>query len=124
MKHIFTQDKAIVITGPQGCGKTQLAKVIADSLGGSVVVSMAVLSGTFNTGWAFATTVVVEEFNPWLSEQLATAKGLASSGELIVCEKGKADSLTKKPNFIFVTGDARPLPVTNTCRRFMVIDIS
>lgn len=126
MKHIFDQGKAIIITGREGVGKSTLARVIADNLGGAVVVQQmeAFSCSHFNSAWTSAETVVVEGFDPEVPADIACAKSMASQNEVVVLKKGAQDRTIKMPNFIFVTGNAEPFAPGLEGRRFLVVNLS
>lgn len=110
--------KSILITGPQGCGKTRLAIKLAERDGSYCVVDEAQLQQSpFNEFLARAMTVVVDECT-----NLACMKALISNDSVVIHEKGKATWTVPTPNFIFVTGD--PNPVKEDGRRFIVIDLA
>jgi energy-coupling factor transporter ATP-binding protein EcfA2 len=115
------QKKALVIVGPQGSGKSLLARKIAESLGTYAETCFSVLSSPFDLGVLLMgkpATLILEEF----SHQRVIRNGLKNlitSDTMLMCRRGQMDTTVPTPNFIFCSGD--PLPMGVDDRRFHVV---
>jgi Holliday junction resolvasome RuvABC ATP-dependent DNA helicase subunit len=127
MKHLFKDHAAIIITGPQGCGKSTLAKAIADSCGGSMTITegMLMFSG-FAALYSInddVRTIIVDE----VTEKLINwnmLKSLICNKEIEVNRPHQETVIMPMPNFIFTTGHLNPLNIKGHERRFLVIDMA
>jgi len=122
MKHILKKGHAIIITGPEGCGKTSLAKVIAESCGSYAMVQMTdIFMSSFPDHNALKKdTVIVDDFNP---NFIASAKNLISVDTIHVNRKCRDPEQVATPNFIFCTGSLDALKLDMDDRRFTVINM-
>ncbi len=112
--------KSILITGPQGCGKTKLAIELAENAGNYSVITEAFLyASRFNDFLAERATVVVDECT-----DIARIKHLASSDRIEIRERMKEARLIPAPNFIFVSGDPAALKLDVDDRRFIAINLA
>ena len=117
--------KSIIIQGPQGCGKRQLAKTIAGMIGRPYsIITMAELCGS-----AFALSrilieepkaVIIEGFNGTNAE-MSFVKQLVSNDKLEIPVKGGMPYTITTPNFIFCTGNADLLNINGDDRRFILV---
>lgn len=119
MYNVLTED-GLIITGAQGTGKSILAKIIAESRGEYITVSIdEFYSQRFSPdGIDEAATVIMEEFNP-TPENIVLAKSLVTNQRLEVEFKMCSPFTIETPHFIFVA-DA-PVSLSKDCRRFNVI---
>lgn len=126
-QHELTKGVALVIAGPQGCGKTTLAHAIARRYGRTADSTMPAILSSFALGDLLypsaPATVVVEGFAQNRVE-LAWLKELVSSPEIRIDRRLDATRLVKTPNFIFCTGDVDALKLAGDSRRFHVIRLA
>ncbi len=123
MKHELRRGKALVITGPQGCGKTTLAREIAAQYGTFAEIDVHDLSTRYGLGYALANepnTLIVDGL-PDSADTLAEIK-VALTSETIVCHrKYQEQKAVKSPNFIFCCEDENALALHAQHRRFFVV---
>lgn len=120
--HIQIQrGRAIVLVGPQGCGKSITARQIAEKAGtyeeftGSESMNAVLLREP--------ATVIVEGPEAMSKSELATLKGLITSERTTVRRPYSEDLRTvRTPNFIFCSYDTNWLPPKND-RRFFVVHL-
>jgi uridine kinase len=125
MKHLFKDHAAIIITGPQGCGKSILARTIADSCGGSMAITADQL---LNSGFALSNingderTIIVDEASEALLN-LDNIQSLISNHRITISRKNQKTLTMPTPNFIFISGQLNPLNIDQHARRFLFIDM-
>lgn len=116
--------KAIVITGPTGCGKTTLAKHIAGCLGSFCHAGAEIFSSPFALAAALKNepdTLILDGLShrQIVGDEL---KEFLGSRVIRVSEKGRESYLAPMPyNFILCTGENFALPADD--RRFHVIHL-
>lgn len=118
-------NRTIIISGPQGCGKTVLAQTIAAMAGSYVTVRARDLCDTRYWPWldtdAPPATVIVDETRPTDLDTILRA-GLSTGEELIVEQKHKPNVSVPTPHFIFCTGDQNLINIGVESRRFIVVE--
>jgi broad-specificity NMP kinase len=124
MKHQLKHGVALVISGPPGCGKSNLAREIAKAHGSFEEVSLRDLDSDFRIGVIYARepkTVIVDGF-PRDADARKALRHIVSSEYVVVNQKMKRSFEVKNPNYIFCSGDADPFNlIGHEERRFMVI---
>lgn len=120
--------KAIIIQGPQGSGKTKLAKLMANMAGlpYAVITASEINTKPFALAEVLVSepkTIIVEEF---VTDDagLSLAKSLVSSKEMEIPVKNHGIRIVKTPNFIFCSGNKNPLNTGVSDRRFEVINLT
>lgn len=118
--------QAMVITGPQGWGKTTLARKIAAQHGTFAEIGVHELETYFGLGNALASepdTLVVEGF-PTNAETIAKIKSALACSTVICHWKHQEPKAMKTPNFIFCSIDENPLHLDAQDRRFVIIKLN
>ena len=125
MEHELKHGQALVITGPQGCGKTTLARKIAAQHGRFVETEAHQLETHrgLNDLLASEPSTVICDGLPASKDMQARLKALITGDIVKVDRKHGASKMVKAPNFIFCTGDANPLPLSAEDRRFRVVGL-
>lgn len=115
---------ALVLVGPHG-STIAMAREISAMAGSWAQLDLHLM-------------VTPDKFAPWLRKKLDTliVEGLPTNApersavkpyianhEVVINEKGKPVALVKTPNFIFCTGDPRPLRFVDNDRRFHVVRV-
>jgi uridine kinase len=117
--------KALIINGPQGCGKTTLAIEIAKEHGTYKVIRLDAFTSPFILGDAMLdepNTLIVDEFKPNY-ENLEHLKSIISNDLMQVNQMYKEPWTAKTPNFILCTGSKDPIKLTQEDRRFAIIEM-
>lgn len=116
-------EKALIITGDQGSGKTLRAR--AEAVGRYVETNYAQISEPFGLDVVIGSepdTVIVDDM-PGNVEAWLMAKRLVTSEKIQINERCKKVRLVKTPNLIFCTNSKNPLPIDIEDRRFSVIKL-
>lgn len=121
--------QALLICGPQGCGKTLLARAIAQQYGPfqqtdvDVIRSPEAIERAMREG---IKTLIVEECDAeYLRCQLpAHLKAAITDERIPVKLDGKTLTMERPPRFIFCSGYVDAIRLDSRDRRFFVVDMA
>jgi energy-coupling factor transporter ATP-binding protein EcfA2 len=118
--------KALIIQGPQGSGKSTIARAVAGMLGTlTTVVDVEAFRSPFDIGYALKDsphTLIVEGIDVSNPNHLEFLKVMATPGKIEVNQKMKPVSYIDAPNLIAVSNSADLIKLPSTDRRFVVLD--
>lgn len=114
--------QALVLAGPEGCGKSRLARDLAEKFGSFAEISAEHLGSPFELGHALEgepLTLIVEDI-PRDARSLQLVKSMLTNERVLCNRKGHEPKLVRAPNFIFCTSDPNPF-IGHDTRRFAVV---
>lgn len=123
MEYELKHGQALVITGPQGCGKSILAREIAAAHGTFEEVDAIRMGEHLGLSTAMEgepKTLIVDGI-PKMSK--AEIKALITSQTILVNRKFKMSKEVSTQNFIFCSGDANPIPLEADDRRVRAVHL-
>lgn len=122
MNHHIPENQALIITGPQGAGKTLLAKEIARKEGLFVEVTAHDLERPYGLDSAAdgGTEVIICDGIPSSKGTLEKIKRWITESRVRINPKYREPMNVKPPKFIFCTMSHEPIP---SGRRFVVVKL-
>lgn len=124
--YTITKGEALVLVGPQGCGKTLLAQQIAKQYGTVAEISAAELEDSRQFRYLLDRehdTVIVEGV-PTRQVTQAKIKTLLTNDTIANRRPGSVPRMVKSPKFIFCSGNDQAVPGIDDTRRFRVVRVA
>lgn len=114
------EQKVLVLAGPEGCGKTTLARWIAEKIGSYTEVPQSDFETSLGLGHALqgGPKTIIADINTPLSDHV---KCVITSNQVRVDEIYAGSRVEKISNIILCTGHADVLNLSHADRRFLVV---
>ena len=118
LKWLKMHGRALVIRGPEGCGKTLLAKQLTEN--NYLIISEKELTIYFN-GYLKAENLIIDSIDP-TPTTMNTIERMVKNDRMMLNQRGKEGVIVPTP-FIIVCVDSRYDYFFPNRRRFEVIDL-
>jgi energy-coupling factor transporter ATP-binding protein EcfA2 len=123
MKYKLNRGQALVLVGPQGCGKTTLAWNIAKAYGRAMEVEPFIFGSPFDLGSVLEAEpkVLIIEGLPESQSIMEKVKELLANSEVLCYRKGRQAQKVRTPHIIFCSGHTENMDGLD--RRFCVVNL-